>query len=258
MRDPTGKRPKGRPLDYYLPPDQPQRVLFPQWQPAGVSASNLSVDQAPAKFLSAADMYRQDSTTYGYGYTAQKQQHQYTNPRTQAPRSAQPGRSLATPQPPQPPTSTTPDPRQSHKTNRTHDEVEIKRSPPPTLPTSTSPLPRQDPHAQTDPKALLPLDRTNDAANERPSLERSPSLGSFHPRQRTISQPNKEYRRPTQTPPPLPDLYRVVSPTSRRANYPNPNDPFSVVGPRGYSLKKTNSKSTDGSHKGYIHACVSL
>ena len=264
MRDPTGKRPKDRPLDYYLPPpprlDQLQQS---SWQPPGVSPSNLSISQASGKFLSAADMYRQDSTPYGY---PAQQPHPYANPRVvQAPRPAQSAHPLASPpmpQPPQPPTSTMADPRPPPAFLRTNSQVDIRRSPsgaPLAFPSSTSPPPRQGSHVQTDFMRPPTSEHIRGVANEGPNIEeRRPSLGSPRPRQRTISQPNRDYRRPTQSPPPLPqqDPYSLISP--RRANYPNPDDPFSVVGPRGHQLKQTKSNTTEGSHKGSSHACVSL
>jgi hypothetical protein len=275
MRDPTGKQPKGRPLDYYLlpsRPDKPQRSSFPHWQPPGVSTSDVpatAVSQAPGKFLSAADMYRQDPTAYAYEHDSQQQ---YTNQHMQAPRPAQPGRSLTSlplplPLPPQPPRSPMLDPRSPHKMHRTNSNMDMGRpmhSPPPPLPTPTSPPPRQGLHVQTDVKQPLPPELTTAAANDRPSLEGRPSLGSPRQRQRTISQPTRGYphgaRHPGQTSPPLPqpDPYSVVNPNLRRANYLNPNDPFSVAGPRGYPLKETKSSTTESSHRGYIHACVSL
>jgi len=265
MRDPAGKRPKDRPLDYYLPPsrlDQAQRSSWQPpggWQPPGVF--NLSITQASGKFLSAADMYRQDSTTNGY------QQHPfaYANAQAAAPRSNQPPRSLAwptTPPAPQPPTSTTLDRRPSNRYLRSHSQADIRRSPNsplPPLPTSTSPTPQRDLRVQTDLKRPITADNTNGVSNEHLSPEGRPSLGSPPPRQRTISQPNREYLRPQNSPPPpQPDPYSMISSFSRRPNYPNPSDPFSVVGPRGIPLKQTRSNTTEGSHRGSTHACVSL
>lgn len=266
MRDPVaGRRPKDRPLDYYLPPS---RLDLPQpssWQPPGVSPTTLSSNQATGKFLSAADMYRQESSAYAY--TAQHQQHPYSNAsnaRPQAPRPIQPARSLATtpaPQNLQPPTSTTLDPKLSQGV---HSQADTRRSPhfhPVAFPTPTLPPPRQGHHVQTDLKRPLTSESTNRVADGRPSLEDRLSLSPPRPRQRTISQPGRDTRRPSQaSPPPLPqpDPFSIINPSSRRANYPNPNDPFSVVGPRGYPLKQTKSNNTESSHKWYTHACVSL
>ena len=256
MRGPTGKRPKDRPLDYYLPPprlDPPPRSA---WQPPGVSASNLPINQASGKFLSAADMYRQDSAPYAY--PAQQQPHPYADPRLQAPprQHARPLASPPTPQPPEPPTI---DRKPSYGYLRSHSKVDIRQSPHGPHPFPTSPPPQQGLHVQTNLERPRTAERMNDGtSNDRPSLEARPSLGSLRLRPRTLSQPNKEVRRPTQSPPPLPvpDPFSIISP--RRTNFPNPNDPFSVLGPRGHPLKQTKSDTTDGSHKGSTHACMSL
>src|SRR5258706_15727001 len=231
MRDPTGKRPKDRPLDYYLPAprlDQPQ----PQpssWQPPGVSASNLAISQASGKFLSAADMYRQDQSTNGY----QQYPYAYANVNPSAPRSNQPPRSLAWPTtspPPQSAISTTLEPRPSHGLLGFPSQAHMRRSPhnpPPALP---SPTPRRDLHVQTDSRRPQTSVNANDATNRGTSPEERFPLGSPHPRQRTISQPNRAYRHPQNSPPLVqPDTYSIIAPLSRRANYPKPNDPFTVI-----------------------------
>ena len=259
MRGPTGKQPKARPLDYYLPPprlDPPQRST---WQPPGVLASKLPINQASGKFLSAADMYRQDSTPYAHPTQHQQQPHPYADPRLQAPpRSAQPARPTTSPPTPRPPEPPKIDRKPSYGYLGTHGKVDIRQSPHGPLPFPTSPPPQQTLHVPTNPKRPRSAGRTDDTANERPSLEERPSLGSPPPRLRTLSQPTREFRRPPQSPPPLPvpDPFSIISP--RRGNFPNPNDPFSVVGPRGYPLKQTKSDTTDGSHKGSTHACMSL
>ena len=260
MRDRTGKRPKDRPLDYYIPPsrlDQPQRSSRQPpgpWRPPGVSTNS----QASGKFLSAADMYRQDQATNGY----QQHPYAYANVHSPAPRSNQPTRPLAFPTtspPPQPSISATLDPRPSHGLLGAHSQADTRRSPynpPSALP---SPAPRRDLHVQTDLKRPLTAGNTDGATNRRPGPDERLSLGSPRHRQRTISQPNREHQRPQTSPPlPQPDPYSAVPPLWRRANYPNPNDPFSVIGPRGNPLKQTKSNTTDSSHKGCTHACVSL
>ena len=258
MRDLTGKRAKDRPLDYYLPAprlDQPQPS---SWQPPGVSTANLAISEASGKFSSAADMYRQDHSTNGY----QPYPYAYANVYSSAPHSNQPARSPAWPAtspPPQPSISTTLEPMQSQGLLGVHGQADMRRSPqnpPPALP---SPAPRRDPHAPTNSRRPQTAGNANGATNRRSSPEGRLTLGSPHPRQRTISQPNREHQHPQNSPPPVqPDPYSVINPFSRRANYPNPNDPFSVVGPRGNPLKQTQSNTTESSHRGCTHACVSL
>ena len=262
MRDPTAKRPKDRPLDYYLPPPRPDHPQRSSWQPPGVPTSNLSISPESGKFLSAADMYRQDQTTNGY----QPHPYAYTHLHTSAPRSNQPPRSPAWPTtspPPQPSIPTTLDPKPPNGFPTTH-QTSIGRSPRGPPPAFPSPAPRRDPHVQTDlkrPLTATAAGNTNGADARRQNPEGRLSLGSPRPRQRTISQPNREHQRPPNSPPltqPQPDPYSLIAPLSRRANYPNPNDPFSVVAPRGNPLRQTKSNTTDGSHRGSAHACVSL
>lgn len=257
MRGPTGKPPKDRPLDYYLPPprlDPPQRSA---WQPPGVSPSKLPINQVSGKFLSAADMYRHESAPYAYP-AQQQPHHPYADPRVQAPRPAQLARPLPSPRTPQPPEPPTIDRKPSYGHLTAHAKVDIKQSPHGPHPFPTSPPPQQSLHVPTNPKRPRTAERANDTAKDRLSSEERPTLGSPPPRLRTVSQPTREFLRPTQSPPPLlvPDPYSLISP--RRGNFPNPNDPFSVLGPRGHPLKQTKSDTTDGSHKGSSHACMSL
>lgn len=258
MRDLTGKRAKDRPLDYYLPAprlDQPQRR---PWQPPGVSTSNLAISEASGKFLSAADMYRQDYSANGY----QPYPYAYASVNSSAPHSNQPARSPAWPAtspPPQPPISTTLEPVPSHGLLGAHSQPDMRRSPHNPPPAPPSPAPRRDHQGQTDSRRPKTAGNANGATNRRPGPEEGLTLGSPHPRQRAISQPSREHRPPQNSPPPVqPDPYSVTNLFSRRANYPNPNDPFSVVGPRGNPLKQTQSNSTDSSHRGSTHACLSL
>ena len=204
-------------------------------------------------------MYRQDQTTDGY----QQHSYAYSNVHSSPPPLNQPTRSLAWPTtspPPQPSISTTLDSRTYHGLLGAHSQVDIRRSPhnpPPALP---SPGPRRDPHVRTDFKRPLTAGNTDSATGRYPSPEVRPSLGSPPLRQRTISQPNREYRHPQNLPPPAQlDPYSVITPLSRRANYPDPNDPFSVIiGPRGNPLKQTKPKNADSSRKRSTHACMSL
>jgi hypothetical protein len=258
MRDPTGKRPKDRPLDYYLPAPRLDLPKQSPWLPPGVPTSNLSISQASGKFLSAADMYRQDQATNGY----QQHPYAYANVHAAAPRSNQPPRSQAWPTtspPPQPSIPTTLDPRPSNGLLVTHNQTDMRRSSHSPAPALLSPTPRREFHVQADLKRPLTAGNTNGAADRRPNPEGRLSLGSPHPRQRTISQPNREHQSPQNSPPlTQPDPYSLISPLSRRANYPNPNDPFSVVAPRGNPLRQIKSNTTDSSHRGLSHACVSL
>jgi hypothetical protein len=254
MLETTEKRPKERPLDYYLPPsypDQSQRSSFPQWHPPGAP---LSIGQAPAKFLCAADMYRQDSTTYGY--TPPQQHHQPANVRVQTPRPGRPLASPPTPQPSQPPTSTMVDPN-SLEVHRTNGQVDIRRPtrsplpPLPALPTTTSLPPRQDFHVHPDSKRPFPSEHTNGAANGRPTPAERPSTAP--PRTRTISQPNRGHQPPQNSPP-------LSQPAPwRPTDHPDQNDPFTCTGLRN-PLRPTRTRlnTTENPQRGSTHACVSL